>query len=250
MPLFLESPTVRLIGRPTFLPPDHLAVDWRGEADDGERLAEFGGRMCYQSWANPARRTNEAYLENILRQGHGSVFEHASYVLMIEGVSRSLTHELIRHRSGTSVSQLSQRYVDESDVAFVIPPALLDPGVHPRRLERWKDARVEVLKEYQETAHELRDLYLARGLAPREARIAAYEAARSVLPNCTETKLVFGANLRAWRHILELRGSPHAEAEIRRWACRVAELFLHECPNAFQDFMVHDGAVVVDYHKV
>src|SRR6185312_17057133 len=99
---------------------------WIGDSTDGERLAEFAGRLCYMSQKNPASRSTREYLENIKKQGHGSVLEHANYSLLVEGVSRSLTHELVRHRAGMAFSQLSQRYVDEGDANFVIPPAMLD----------------------------------------------------------------------------------------------------------------------------
>ena len=89
-------------------------MNWIGESTDGERLAEFAGRLCYMSQHNPASRSTRDYLENIKKQGHGSVLEHANYSLLLEGVSRSLTHELVRHRAGFAYSQLSQRYVDES----------------------------------------------------------------------------------------------------------------------------------------
>src|SRR5205085_12174685 len=88
------------------------------------RIAEFAGRLCYMSQHNPAGRSTAEYLRNILRQGHGSVFEHSSYVMLIEGISRSCSHELVRHRAGWGFSQLSQRYVDESYAAFVMPPAV------------------------------------------------------------------------------------------------------------------------------
>src|ERR1043165_1990430 len=119
-----REPQVTVIARPQFVEPQHLAVRWREPGPAGERLAEFAGRLCYMSQRNPANRTTAEYLTNILKQGHGSVFEHAVYVLLIEGVSRSLSHELVRHRAGFGYSQLSQRYVDESDAAFVVPPAI------------------------------------------------------------------------------------------------------------------------------
>src|SRR5687767_15694217 len=75
------------------------------------------------SQKNPAKRATRDYLENIKKQGHGSVLEHANYSLLLEGISRSLTHELVRHRAGFAYSQLSQRYVDESEANFVMPPA-------------------------------------------------------------------------------------------------------------------------------
>ncbi|HEY2825494.1 MAG TPA: FAD-dependent thymidylate synthase, partial [Gemmatimonadales bacterium] len=121
----IRAPRITLLARPHFIEPAHLPVQWMGEASDGERLAEFAGRLCYMSQHNPAKRTTATYLENIKIQGHGSVLEHAVYVLLVEGVSRSCTHELVRHRAGFGYSQLSQRYVDESQAAFVVPPAVL-----------------------------------------------------------------------------------------------------------------------------
>src|SRR5207237_2000945 len=105
MPHFYYEPTVTLLARPSFSMPAHLPVNWIGESTDGERLAEFAGRVCYMSQHNPAKRTTRDYLENIKKQGHGSVLEHANYTLFVEGVSRSLTHELVRHRAGFAYSQ-------------------------------------------------------------------------------------------------------------------------------------------------
>ena len=96
----LRAPRVSLLARPQFLEPAHLPVAWNGPSSDGERIAEFAGRLCYMSQSNPAGRTTEGYLQNILKQGHGSVFEHSQYVVLLEGISRSCTHELVRHRAG------------------------------------------------------------------------------------------------------------------------------------------------------
>src|SRR6185503_11474389 len=120
-----RSPRISLLARPQFVEPEHLAVKWKGEASDGERLAEYAGRLCYMSQHNPINRSTAEYLENIKKQGHGSVLEHAVYVLLIEGISRSCSHELVRHRAGFGYSQISQRYVDESHAAFVLPPAMI-----------------------------------------------------------------------------------------------------------------------------
>ena len=87
MELYYE-PRVTLLARPHFLEPEHLPVSWLGESTDGERLAEFAGRLCYMSQANPAKRPTREYLENIKKQGHGSVLEHSNYSLLLEGVSR------------------------------------------------------------------------------------------------------------------------------------------------------------------
>src|SRR5437867_11823314 len=120
-----RAPRVTLVARPQFIEPEHLKVQWQGDSTDGERLAEFAGRICYMSQHNPAQRSTAEYLENIKKQGHGSVIEHAVYVLLIEGISRPCSHELVRHRAGFGYSQISQRYVDESHAAFVMPPAIV-----------------------------------------------------------------------------------------------------------------------------
>ena len=122
--MYYYEPRITILAKPTFTTPEHLGVAWLGESTDGEKLAEFAGRLCYMSQRNPAGRATREYLENIKKQGHGSVLEHANYSLLFEGVSRSLTHELVRHRAGFAYSQLSQRYVDEKDANFVVPPAV------------------------------------------------------------------------------------------------------------------------------
>src|SRR3954470_23897722 len=140
-----REPRITLIARPEFLEPAHMPVQWMGEASGGEKLAEFAGRICYMSQRNPASRTTADYLENIKKQGHGSVLEHAVYVLLIEGISRSCTHELVRHRAGFGYSQLSQRYVDESQAAFVVPPAIIGDS----RLEKeWQRQVTEAQAAY------------------------------------------------------------------------------------------------------
>src|SRR5690348_10662476 len=139
MAKFYTEPVLTLISRPSFSGPEHLPVDWISDSTDGERLAEFAGRLCYMSQGNPAGRQTREYLENIKKQGHGSVLEHANYSILLEGISRSLTHELVRHRAGFAYSQLSQRYVDESQAAFVVPPAI----VGDQALERAWSEQIE-----------------------------------------------------------------------------------------------------------
>lgn len=206
--------------------PDDIQERWSTDAPEhgGEALLEAAGRACYQSWHNPAGRTNHEYLANIVAQGHGSVLEHANYSVYLRGVSRSLTHELVRHRAGCSYSQLSQRYVDSSEVAFVIPPALL---AAEELLPLWADACARALEAYQG---------LTEGLQGRiEGIKKRREAARAVLPNCTETHIVMTANIRAWRHILAMRGSEHAEAEIRRLSAAILPVLSGAVP-AFWDY--------------
>src|SRR5213083_1780210 len=236
MELFLE-PKVTLLARPHFSEPTHLPVAWLGENTDGERLAEFAGRLCYMSQRNPLGRSTREYLDNIKKQGHGSVLEHANYSLLLEGVSRSLTHELVRHRAGFAYSQLSQRYVDESEANFVVPPAI----VGDESLEQEWRAQIEgAQKSYVRLVEHLMERY--GWIADKvHRRKMAREAARGVLPNSTETKIVVTANARAWRTMLELRSSEGAELEIRRCAVAMLKLLQKESPAFFSDFEIYQA---------
>ena len=246
-----RSPRVTLIARPEFIEPAHLQVEWQGTASAGERLAEFAGRICYMSQHNPASRTTVDYLENIKKQGHGSVLEHAVYVLLIEGISRSCSHELVRHRAGFGYSQLSQRYVDESHAAFVVPPAILgDPVLEAD----WEKEVTAAQAAYVRAVEALMQRY--QWITDKvHRRKMAREAARSVLPNATEVKIVVSGNARAWRTLLELRCGEGAELEIRRMAIACLRVLQCEAPALFSDFTIyvaddkHEAARVA-YHKV
>src|ERR1043165_7241466 len=237
MAKFYTEPVLTLISRPSFTMPEHLAVSLIGESTDGEQLAEFAGRLCYMSQHNPAKRQTREYLENIKKQGHGSVLEHANYSLHFEGVSRSLTHELVRHRAGFAYSQLSQRYVDESEASFVIPPAVIGD----EKLEaQWREQIEQAQRAYVALVEQLMERY--GWVADRvHRRKMAREAARAVLPNATETKIVVTGNARAWRTMLELRSSEGAELEIRRLAVMTLRLLQREATGFFSDFEIYQA---------
>lgn len=198
---------------------------------DGEWIVEAAGRVCYESFGRG--RSHEDYLKHIIEVGHGSVLEHANYNFMIWGVSRTLTHELVRHRAGFGYSQLSQRYVDESDTAFVIPAGV-------QALERENPALYQRVVDHMQAS---RDLYadLTTGLMDSYAHIEdktdrrkkARSAARSVLPNATETKMFVTANARALRHFVEMRAHPAAELEIRQLAVEIFRIMAVAAPGLF-----------------
>jgi thymidylate synthase (FAD) len=249
--VIFTEPRVTLLARPSFTEPAHLPVKWLGESTDGERLSEFAGRLCYMSQKNPASRPTREYLENIKKQGHGSVLEHANYSLLLEGVSRSLTHELVRHRAGFAYSQLSQRYVDESEANFVMPPAIIGDET----LEsRWREQMDAAQKSYVALVESLMQRYAWVGDKIHRRKMAR-EAARGVLPNSTETKIVVTGNARAWRTMLELRTSEGAELEIRRCAVEILRILQGEAPGFFSDFEIYQAAdrcdaARISYHKV
>lgn len=256
----ITQPTVYLIGRQTvdgnaldrFL-VDHEAGGWESDSEVGaEVLAEVGGRLCYMSYAKPRPGGNAAYLHHIKEVGHGSVLEHAVFNLVITGVSRSLTHELVRHRAGFAYSQLSQRYVDESVAEYVVPHDLLEEMAEfqpsadgclvveytdgMRAFATWKDAIERCHQAYRELSDYLAAKAAKRGLEKTEARKFARQAARSVLPNATEAKIAVTANARALRHFLEQRGGRHAEPEIRKLANALLDILQAETPNLFSDY--------------
>ena len=233
---------VHLIAQTEFTPPED--VPWETDADGGQALVEFAGRACYQSWSkpNPRTATNAGYISHIVDVGHFSVLEHASVSFYITGVSRSCTHELIRHRH-FSYSQLSQRYVPEHDARVVLPPGLDDDPELQRIVLAAADASRraydEVLTRLEEKLAETPNAVLRR----KQAR----QAARSVLPNDTETRIVVTGNYRAWRHFIAMRASEQADTEIRRLAIACLRELTSVAPAVFADFQI---AVLADGTEV
>ena len=257
----IRQPRVTLLARQEFVYPDH--IQWQSDSDvPAEVVTEFSGRLCYLSFGEDAglegghktisgRTTNESYLANILKVKHGSVLEHAVWTVLIEGVSRALTHELVRHRAGFGFSQLSQRYVDESNIGFVLPPEIQDGTP---AYEVWERSCGESLRAYREILEALAEQIGDEGSATLRKK-RARQAARAVLPNSAETKVVVTGNARSWRHFIEMRGSGSADVEIRRLAVSVLEVLQTEAPNIFGDMQEvpqEDGTVTVEteYSKV
>jgi thymidylate synthase (FAD) len=236
----LREPTVYLVGRQVvnageldrFL-ADH-GVAWQSDTEvAAEYLAEVAGRVCYMSFAKPRPGGNGAYLGHILEVGHGSVLEHAVWNFIFTGVSRSLTHELVRHRH-MGYSQLSQRYVDESVAEYVEPDVIAaDPEMHAL----WLDAVGHAHQAYVRLVEKLAERYKDEPDRTQRRKLAR-QAARSVLPNATETKIFVSANARALRHFIEMRASRHAEVEIRKLAVKVLEIMKAEAPNLFNDYQL------------
>lgn len=265
----LTDPGVYLIGRQTvqsveldrFL-ADH-GVSWATDTTvAAEVVTETAGRVCYMSFAKPRPGGNAAYLGHIKEVGHGSVLEHGVWNFLFTGVSRSLTHELVRHRAGMGYSQLSQRYVDESVAEYVEPEIVAaDPELHAVWLDAVTHAHAAYVKLAELLNAKLADPKAATAaLLPPDAdrttrRKAARQAARSVLPNATETKIFVTANARALRHFLESRGAAAAEPEIRKLANAVLDVLQRESPNLFGDYRkvpLPDGTfeLVTDFRKV
>jgi thymidylate synthase (FAD) len=229
----IVAPRVKLIAWTHFEPPDE--VPWSTDADGGQALAEFAGRACYQSWKkpNPATATNAGYLAHILEVNHLSVLEHGSVTFYLTGVSRAFTHELIRHRH-FSYSQLSQRYVPERDAAMVEPDVIAaDPELH----KRFVAAAEASVQAYTELLEGLEQRF-ADEPNPTLRRKRARQAARAILPNATETRIVVTGNYRAWRHFIGMRATEHADVEIREVAIELLRQLQRVAPNIFADFTI------------
>ena len=262
-----DSPNVYLVSRPV--------VDWeqiaaflgdedlpgvpdsiRAGEDESNAIIEVSARLCYMSFGR-GRRDIADFIHNLLSSKDGSVFEHVNYGFVFTGVSRSLTHELVRHRAGFAYSQRSQRYVDETEGSFVLPPALRGEDAAADKARRVFDEAMESASESYVKLVEGLEAVLPRERfdSATDRRKAIRQAARSVLPNATETKIFVTGNVRAWRHFIEMRATPYADWEIRALALNVLDLLQREAPIMFGDFEVSelpDGTRVAapEYSKV
>jgi thymidylate synthase (FAD) len=258
------TPSVFLISRPSIdvdavraYLEDVGGTSWlerRLEGSDGapngaQLLIEFAGRTCYRSWEpglNPnvtrIREDQHAYLGNLLSSLHGSVLEHANYTFVFRNVSRVFTHELVRHRAGSAFSQESLRYVRLQDIGFRVPPSLepvRDQVVH----------LVEQLEEFQVSAAEA--LGIDEEGLPFHVKKEITSALRRLAPIGLSTDIIWTANARTLRHVIEMRTAEGAEEELRLVFDLVARIMKDEAPGLFQDFTrSDDGSWVPEFRKV
>lgn len=219
-------------------------------ATQAEEVVEVAGRICYMSFGDKqSPRRNGEYLHNLIEQGHESVLEHVSWTFLLAGVSRAFTHQLVRHRAGFSFSQLSQQYHEETDAVFVEPTHLQRS---PQALEAWRKAVAVSRESYRVILDSLSQAESNSGpkLSKKEFNRAIRSAARSVLPNATETKVVVTANARALRHFFKIRGSIPGDIEMREVAAALFKLVRTDAPSLFDDFILEDfpdGSPVLTY---
>ena len=207
---------------------------------DSTQLCKTAGQVCYASFG-PRRTTNEnaaASIERLTSAGHGSVLEHASFSFLLYGISRSVTHELVRHRAGVGFSQISQRYVSGSVLRFVERPEYAED----EELHRLFEERADMAAAgYEAMAERLLDRQeggasMLTADYKTDARKKVQQTARSLLPNETEAPMVFTGNVRALRHIIEMRADAHAESEIRNLALRLFLCLRTVDPILFGDY--------------
>ncbi|ALC06158.1 Thymidylate synthase ThyX [Corynebacterium deserti GIMN1.010] len=224
---------VELIACSSFTPP--TGVDWSTDVEGAEALIEFAGRACYETFHKPNPRTasNSAYIRHIMEVGHTALLEHATATMYVRGISRSATHELVRHRH-FSFSQLSQRFVHSGEQEVVVPELInQDPQLRDLFMHAMDESRFafnELLAALEEKLADEPNALLRK----KQAR----QAARAVLPNATESRIVITGNFRTWRHFIGMRASEHADVEIRAVAVECLKKLKESAPTVFGDFEI------------
>ena len=222
--------------------------DGDDELADSDVLVKFAGQLCYMSFG-PKRTWNKdasKYLENIKRQGHGSVLEHASFTLLFWGIDRTLTHELVRHRAGFAFSQVSQRYVGPKTLRFVMRPERVanqtDMGLLREQFCRAIDSAARGYREtiggMEQVAADGHPAFQAESATERRKKI--HQVARDLLPGCTEAPILVTGNVRAWRHFIEMRAHPKADTPIRDAAVKALTILRDAAPLCFEDYKIID----------
>lgn len=182
---------------------------------DAEKLIELAGRTAYQSFHKVKEGSEKDFVRMLRKSGHLSVIEHAYATFRITGISRACSHQLVRHRL-CSFTQKSQRYVDEKNFSYVIPPSI--------------SKNAEAKKVFEEFMESARATY-----AKLKELGVKNEDARFVLPNAVETEIVLTANFRELRHIISLRKHNSAQWEIRKLAEEMLRILKEHAPSVFED---------------
>lgn len=206
---------------------------------DGDGATKAAGQLCYMSFGEKRTKNDEAakYHDNVKSSGHGSLYLHVGYTFLIWGIDRACSHELVRHMAGTGYSQLSQRYVSGKLLRFVERPEYQKSERLHFEFESWIDrARAQYDLRAELLMMEMKDEL--EQLPPTDRRKAVNQAARNCLPNETETAMFMTANARAWRHVIEMRASLHADRPISELAQRAYEQLVKAAPILFDDYSV------------
>jgi thymidylate synthase (FAD) len=255
----LLEPKVKVVAATQFFGhPDYPIPD---DGTDAERLGSFAAKGCYDSYGTEGRSNIENQGAVILAR-HGSVLEHSSISVFVEGVTRGLTLEMNRHRH-LGISQRSTRYVKEEDAAIVLEPYYASIwreynfsydrfGVNHRHLSEGDSmAAVRLLLSHLKAAEASivqyrREVELLIALNPEalhgfDLRKWARGKARNILPHSLETRATYTANYRTWRHFIELRSERHAEPEIRRLAGKMYDALAPYAPVYFEDFDIGES---------
>ncbi len=185
-----------------------------------EKLIEEAGRTCYLSLSKITDDSERNFIRSAIKRGHHSILEHASASFRILGASRSFTHQLVRHRIA-SFSQQSQRYVDESEFNYVVPPEIAE-----------NEAALALYREFIEYSRQTYGKFRELGIKKEDARF--------ILPNALESQIVFSANFREFRSVFNLRLDRAAQWEIRRVCLEMLKILQDKAPSVFGDFVINE----------
>lgn len=218
------------------------ADEYHSNATSGiEELIEIGGKICYKSFQpelNPnvkkVRTDNKKYLQDsILKSAHGSVLEHGNVTFLFYNVSRVFTHELVRHRAGTAMSQESLRYVRLTDLGFWMPKIFvsMDKDNQGQKLV------LETIEHLEQVQRKLAEIYDIDNITDFVLKKKLTSAFRRVAPIGLSTAIMYTMNIRAARHIIQMRTDESAEEEIRLVYDEVGKIMQAKYPNLFADFV-------------
>ena len=233
----------------------HLGVDgWASDGGtDADVLTEFAGKSCYMSFdknlnlnlSKVGGRPNSAYIQDgIIGNKHGSVLEHSSVTFFLTNVSRVVTHELVRHRAGTAFSQTSGRYVRSDEIDMYLPDEL---AVYPEAVAVFQRAN----EQMEDNLAELVKVTGIETMTNFGLKKRLTSAFRRILGNGQANHIVMTGNHRAWRHIIEMRTSVHAEEEIRVIMGDVAQQLKDKFPTLYGDMNLNNvGEWVFAHSKV
>lgn len=249
------SVSAHVLSRPVFSDGyvrflERSGQSWRQDptATDAEQIIEFAGRVCYMSFGErQSSKSNADYIAHLIKEGHESVLEHVNWTFILSNISRSFTHQLVRHRVGFAYSQLSQQYYDHASAGFIEPTIL---ELFPEAQAAWLEVTEAALQAYRKIAETLTDVdgKIPAKPSQKECLRALHSAARSILPNATETVIVVTANARALRHFFKVRGAIEGDEEMRGVASAILEAIRPDAPAVFFDFTIGrlaDGSTIV-----
>lgn len=241
--ILLARPSIDWDGVDAFLAEYGEEATWRrGDKDtESDSLPELAGRACYGSFGSRQGRIGAAdYLSHVIEAGHGSVLEHAQWTFAVCRASRGFTHQMVRHRAGFAFSQESQhfiRYGAEGETGAQ-EAAVCVTGIPEALRSTVEDGCREAVRYYEDLWASLRATF------PGDAKVKKIVsgASRGLLPGAMESRLVFSANARALRHVIELRGNEDNTLEIRLVVVQLARILKAEAPAIFADFEETAGA--------
>ncbi|MFO7796360.1 MAG: FAD-dependent thymidylate synthase [Promethearchaeati archaeon] len=202
-----------------------MKVELLAITPNAEQHIENAGRTSYQSFKKQTKESYKSFIKMIVKRGHESVLEHAYASFRISGISRALTHQLVRHRL-CSFTQKSQRYVDEKNFNY-IEPEDIEKNIEAHNIY------FELMEDIRKKYKQLRDFGIKK------------EDARYILPNSTTSELVMTANFRELRHFIKLRGEKAAQWEIRNLAIIILRILKEKVPEVFQDMEIDEKTLTI-----